>query len=46
MSDRSPDHHRTTRRAIDRATRRAIRRGNADTAWLNAIAAGMTGARY
>lgn len=46
MSDRSPNHHRTTRRAIIRATRRAIRRGNADTAWLNAIAAGMTGARY
>lgn len=46
MSDRSPHHHRTTRRAIDRATTRAIRRGNADAAWLTAIAAGMTGARY
>jgi hypothetical protein len=46
MSDRSPNHHRSTRRALDRATRRAIRRGNADAAWLTALAAGMTGARY
>jgi hypothetical protein len=46
MSDRSPNHHRTTRRAIERATRRAIRRGNTDAAWLSAITAGTTGARY
>lgn len=46
MSVRSNTHHRTTRRAIDRATRRAIRRGNSDAAWLAAITAGTTGARY
>ena len=46
MSDRSPNHHRTTRRALDRATRRATRRGNADAAWLSAIGAGMMGTRY
>lgn len=46
MSVRGENHHRTTRRAIDRATRRVIRRGNADAAWLTAIAAGMTGTRY
>ena len=46
MSDRSPNHHRTTRRALDRATTRAIRRGNSDAAWLNAIVAGTTGTRY
>jgi hypothetical protein len=46
MSDRSPNHHRTTRRAIDRATTRAIRRGNADAQWLSAIAAGTSGCRY
>jgi hypothetical protein len=46
MSDRSRNHHRVTRRALDRATRRAIRRGNTDAAWLAAIAVGMTGTRY
>lgn len=45
MSDRSPNHHRTTRRAIDRATRRAIRRGSRETAWLTGVAA-MHGCRY
>lgn len=30
MSDRSPNHHRTTRRATDRATIRAIRKGTLD----------------
>lgn len=46
MSVRSNTHHRTTRRAIDRATRRATRRGTIDAAWLNAMAAGVTGCRY
>jgi hypothetical protein len=45
MSNRSVNHHRSTRRALERATRRAIRRGNADGAWLAAMGAGMTGVR-
>lgn len=45
MSDRSPSHHRTTRRALDRATRRAIRRGSREAAWLAAVGA-MDGCRY
>lgn len=46
MSSRSNTHHRTTRRTLERATVRAIRRGTVDAAWLSAIAAGTTGTRY
>ena len=47
MSDRKRNDWREYRRAMNRAYRRAIRRGNgADAQWFAALAAGTTGARY
>lgn len=46
MANHPRNGHRDTRRTLTRAARRAVRRGSPDAAWLSAIAAGMTGARY